>query len=151
MREAGGAFGKKEKAAEDQYFRQQQQKQLENLKKSHGDEIEHHEEEIKRHQVRSNDNSCQVVQSLESVSVLQEAIARHKAKMQEMDKWWVGNSIHSVVEDYTESARGTRSINLILYELVKFKVDKNVSYWMDLWYLAIQGDYSGSSLPPVDI
>ena len=51
MREAGGAFGKKEKAAEDQYFRQQQQKQLENLKKSHGDEIEHHEEEIKRHQV----------------------------------------------------------------------------------------------------
>ena len=86
MREAGGAFGKKEKAAEDQYFRQQQQKQLENLKKSHGDEIEHHEEEIKRHQVRSNDNSCQVVQSLESVSVLQEAIARHKAKMQEMDK-----------------------------------------------------------------
>merc|ERR1712241_371302 len=65
VREAGGAFGKKEKAAEDQYFRQQQQKQLENLKKSHGDEIEHHEAEIKRHQ---------------------EAIARHKAKMQEMDK-----------------------------------------------------------------
>ena len=53
MREAGGAFGKKEKAAEDQYFRQQQQKQLENLKKSHGDEIEHHEEEIKRHQVHA--------------------------------------------------------------------------------------------------
>ena len=65
VREAGGAFGKKEKAAEDQYFRQQQQQQLENLKKSHGDEIEHHEAEIKRHQ---------------------EAIARHKAKMQEMDK-----------------------------------------------------------------
>merc|ERR1712127_326912 len=58
VREAGGAFGKREKAAEDQYFRQQQQKQLETLKKSHGDEIEHHEAEIKRHQ---------------------EAIARHKA------------------------------------------------------------------------
>merc|ERR1712018_106620 len=65
VREAGGAFGKKEKAAEDKYFREQQLKQLENLKKSHGDEIAHHEEEIKRHQ---------------------EAIARHKAKMQEMDK-----------------------------------------------------------------
>merc|ERR1712127_503470 len=37
VREAGGAFGKKEKAAEDQYFRQQQQKQLPtHLKKSHG-------------------------------------------------------------------------------------------------------------------
>ena len=37
MRGAGGAFGKKEKAAEDQYFRQQQQKQLPtHLKKSHG-------------------------------------------------------------------------------------------------------------------
>merc|ERR1712210_290703 len=65
-REAGGAFMKKtEGSAEDKYFRQQQQKQLETLKKSHGDEIEHHEAEIKRHQ---------------------EAIARHKAKMQEMDK-----------------------------------------------------------------
>merc|ERR1712066_601909 len=65
VREAGGAFGKKEKAAEDKYFREQQLKQLENLKKSHGDEIQHHEEEIKRHQ---------------------EAITRHKAKMQEIDK-----------------------------------------------------------------
>merc|ERR1712127_423958 len=51
VREAGGAFMKKtEGSAEDQYFRQQQQKQLETLKKSHGDEIEHHEAEIKRHQ-----------------------------------------------------------------------------------------------------
>merc|ERR1712066_1113279 len=57
--------GDSEKAAEDKYFREQQLKQLENLKKSHGDEIAHHEEEIKRHQ---------------------EAIARHKAKMQEIDK-----------------------------------------------------------------
>ena len=57
VREAGGAFGKKEKAQEDQYFRQQQQKQLDNLKKSHGEEIEHHEAEIKRHQVWINEIS----------------------------------------------------------------------------------------------
>ena len=65
VREAGGTFGKKEKAQEDQYFREQQRKQLEELKKDHKDEISHHEEEIKRHQ---------------------EAIKRHKAKVAEMDK-----------------------------------------------------------------
>ena len=91
MRGAGGAFGKKEKAAEDQYFRQQQQKQLETLKKSHGDEIEHHEAEIKRHQVCPNGLSSFIVgwfmvHSRKIISFLQEAIARHKAKMQEMDK-----------------------------------------------------------------
>ena len=86
MREAGGAFGKKEKAAEDQYFRQQQQKQLETLKKSHGDEIEHHEAEIKRHQVCPNGLSSLIIHIRKIISFLQEAIARHKAKMQEMDK-----------------------------------------------------------------
>ncbi len=50
VREAGGAFGKKEKAQEDQYFRQEQQKQLDALKGHIADEISHHKDEIKRHQ-----------------------------------------------------------------------------------------------------
>merc|ERR1712156_298062 len=65
VREAGGAFGKKEKAQEDQFFRQQQQAQLKKLKNSHTDEIQAHESEIKRHQ---------------------EAIQRHKEKISELEK-----------------------------------------------------------------
>ena len=66
VREAGGAFGKKEKAQEDQFFRQQQQEQLKKLKNAHNDEIKAHESEIKRHQ---------------------EAIQRHKEKIGELSKW----------------------------------------------------------------
>lgn len=50
IREAGGAFGKKEKAIEDQYFRKQQAEQLKNLVDSHAKEIQHHKEAIKRHE-----------------------------------------------------------------------------------------------------
>ncbi|TRY75605.1 hypothetical protein TCAL_04991 [Tigriopus californicus] len=50
IREAGGAFGKKEKAVEDQYFRKQQAEQLKNLVDSHAKEIQHHKEAIQRHQ-----------------------------------------------------------------------------------------------------
>ena len=48
IRDAGGAFAKKEKAQEDQYFRQLQQKQLEEMKDHHQEEIAQKEKEIKR-------------------------------------------------------------------------------------------------------
>ena len=38
IREAGGSFGKKEKAEEDQYFRRQEREQLEKMKKVEADE-----------------------------------------------------------------------------------------------------------------
>lgn len=63
IREAGGAFGKREAAQEDQYFRQMQADQLKNLKKHHKEEIDHHKQEIKRHE---------------------EAIKRHNEKMKEL-------------------------------------------------------------------
>jgi hypothetical protein len=72
IREGGGAFGKREKALEDQYFRQLQQKQLEGMNKSHGEEIEHHGEEIEHHENK--------------IKRHKEAIQRHKEKMNEMDK-----------------------------------------------------------------
>ncbi|KAL1772974.1 ATPase inhibitor, mitochondrial [Sigmodon hispidus] len=46
IREAGGAFGKREKAKEDRYFREKTKEQLSALKKHHEDEIEHHKEGI---------------------------------------------------------------------------------------------------------
>ncbi|ODM92741.1 ATPase inhibitor, mitochondrial [Orchesella cincta] len=50
IREAGGAFAKREAALEDQYFRKLQQEQLAKLKGHVNNEIEHHQKEIKRHQ-----------------------------------------------------------------------------------------------------
>ena len=50
IREGGGAFAKKERAQEDQYFRQETQRQLDGLKTSHAEEIKEHEKAIKRHQ-----------------------------------------------------------------------------------------------------
>lgn len=38
IREAGGSFGKKEKAEEDQYFRRQEREQLEKMKKLEAEE-----------------------------------------------------------------------------------------------------------------
>lgn len=49
---SGGAFGTREKAQEDQYFRKQQQQQLKELKGHLDEEVKHHEDEIKRHQER---------------------------------------------------------------------------------------------------
>ncbi|XP_012982445.1 ATPase inhibitor, mitochondrial [Mesocricetus auratus] len=60
IREAGGAFGKREKAEEDRYFREKTKEQLAILKKHHEDEIQHHEQEIER---------------------LQKQIERHKKKI----------------------------------------------------------------------
>uniref|UniRef100_H0XRM4 ATPase inhibitor, mitochondrial n=1 Tax=Otolemur garnettii TaxID=30611 RepID=H0XRM4_OTOGA len=56
IREAGGAFGKKEQAEEEPYFQGQAKEQLAALKKHHEDEIGHHkreteclQKEIERH------------------------------------------------------------------------------------------------------
>ncbi|XP_066121208.1 ATPase inhibitor, mitochondrial [Saccopteryx bilineata] len=48
VREAGGAFGKKEQAEEERYFRARTKEQLAALKKHHEDEITHHAKEIER-------------------------------------------------------------------------------------------------------
>lgn len=48
IREAGGAFGKREKAEEDRYFREKTKQQLAALRKHHEDEIDHHLKEIER-------------------------------------------------------------------------------------------------------
>ncbi|XP_020034210.1 ATPase inhibitor, mitochondrial [Castor canadensis] len=63
IREAGGAFGKRSKAEEDRYFREKTKEQLLALKKHHEDEIDVHEEEIKR---------------------LQKQIERHKQKIKNL-------------------------------------------------------------------
>nr|XP_004671307.2 ATPase inhibitor, mitochondrial [Jaculus jaculus] len=63
IREAGGAFAKREKAEEDRYFREKTKEQLAALKKLHLDEIQEHEEEI-RH--------------------LQKQIERHKKKLKQL-------------------------------------------------------------------
>nr|AFM87282.1 ATPase inhibitor, mitochondrial precursor [Callorhinchus milii] len=48
IREAGGAFGKRQAAQEEKYFREQEAKALEFLKRHHYDEINIQEKEIKR-------------------------------------------------------------------------------------------------------
>ncbi|KAL6053280.1 hypothetical protein STEG23_009375 [Scotinomys teguina] len=63
IREAGGAFGKREKAEEDRYFREKTKEQLAALRKHHEDEIYHHQQEIER---------------------LQKQIERHKQKMKKL-------------------------------------------------------------------
>ncbi|XP_004266640.1 ATPase inhibitor, mitochondrial [Orcinus orca] len=46
VRDAGGAFGKKEQAEEERYFRARAKEQLAALKKHHENEISHHMKEI---------------------------------------------------------------------------------------------------------
>lgn len=65
VREAGGSFGKREAAQEEQYFRRLEQEQLSKLKSHLDEEVSHHEKEIERHK---------------------EAIARHKKKMEQLHK-----------------------------------------------------------------
>jgi len=65
IREAGGAFGKRQAAQEEQYFRKLQEAQIKQMKEHLGDEVKHHEKEIKRHK---------------------EAIERHRRKMSELAK-----------------------------------------------------------------
>ncbi|XP_051844007.1 ATPase inhibitor, mitochondrial [Antechinus flavipes] len=63
IREAGGAFGQREKAEEDRYFREKSKEQLASLRKHHQEEIMHHEKEIQR---------------------LQKEIERHKNQMKKL-------------------------------------------------------------------
>ncbi|XP_006883502.1 PREDICTED: ATPase inhibitor, mitochondrial [Elephantulus edwardii] len=63
VREAGGAFGKREAAEEERYFRAQAKEQLAALKKHHEDEIIHSKKEIER---------------------LQKEIDRHKQKIKKL-------------------------------------------------------------------
>ncbi|KAM9757275.1 ATPase inhibitor, mitochondrial-like [Dama dama] len=48
IRDAGGAFGKREQAEEERYFRARAKEQLATLKKHHENEISHHAKEIER-------------------------------------------------------------------------------------------------------
>jgi len=65
VRDAGGAFGKRQAAKEEEYFRNLNQSQLDALKNSFEDEIKYHKDEIEDHQ---------------------ESIARHKRKLDELKK-----------------------------------------------------------------
>ena len=49
IRDAGGAFGKREAAMEEKYFRAKQEEQLKSLKEHMHNEIEIHEQSIKTH------------------------------------------------------------------------------------------------------
>ncbi|XP_074470673.1 ATPase inhibitor, mitochondrial-like [Sebastes fasciatus] len=63
VRAAGGAFGKREVAEEERYFRQKEKAQMEALRKHHAEEIEHTKKEIER---------------------LQKEIDRHKGKIRKL-------------------------------------------------------------------
>ncbi|KAM9244967.1 ATPase inhibitor, mitochondrial [Dugong dugon] len=63
IREAGGAFAKREAAEEERYFRAQAKEQLAALKKYHEEEIVHSKKEIER---------------------LQKEIERHKQKIKKL-------------------------------------------------------------------
>nr|XP_058156617.1 ATPase inhibitor, mitochondrial-like [Dasypus novemcinctus] len=64
VREAGGAFGKREASEEERYFREQTRKQLAALKKHHEDEIVYSKKEIER---------------------LQKEMERHKQKIKKLN------------------------------------------------------------------
>ncbi|KAF7242331.1 ATPase inhibitor, mitochondrial [Varanus komodoensis] len=63
IREAGGAFGKRQVAEEERYFREAEREKLANLRKHHEEEIYHHKKEIER---------------------LQKEIERHKSKIKKL-------------------------------------------------------------------
>nr|QHN63924.1 mitochondrial ATPase inhibitor factor 1 [Penaeus japonicus] len=63
IRDAGGAFGKREAAQEEQYFRKLEQDQLKKLKKGFQKEIQFHKEQVEAHK---------------------EAIKRHEERLQEL-------------------------------------------------------------------
>ncbi|KAL5965605.1 ATPase inhibitor mai-2 mitochondrial [Taenia solium] len=49
VRDAGGSFGKREAALEEEYFHRKNLEQLKDLKKHLVDEVKFHEEQIERH------------------------------------------------------------------------------------------------------
>lgn len=64
VRDAGGAFGKREAAQEEQYFKRLEREQLEKMKKGLKQEVEFHKKQIKAHE---------------------EAIKRHKERIDDLD------------------------------------------------------------------
>jgi len=65
VRDAGGAFGKRQAAKEEEYFRNLNKSQLDALRSSFEDEIKYHKDEIEDHE---------------------ESIERHKRKLEELKK-----------------------------------------------------------------
>lgn len=65
VRESGGAFGEREAAQEEEYFRKLTAQQLQKLHDHHAEEIRYLEKEMKEHE---------------------EAISRHKKKLKELKK-----------------------------------------------------------------
>jgi len=65
VRDAGGAFGKRQAAKEEEYFRNLNQAQIDLLKSSFEEEIKYHKREIEEHQ---------------------EEIARHQRKLEDLKK-----------------------------------------------------------------
>ncbi|MBN3301938.1 ATPase inhibitor B, mitochondrial [Amia ocellicauda] len=63
VREAGGAFGKRQAGLEEKYFKDKEREQIEALRKHHEEEIHHHKKEIER---------------------LQQEIDRHKGKIRKL-------------------------------------------------------------------
>uniref|UniRef100_A0A8C3S0Y3 ATPase inhibitor, mitochondrial n=1 Tax=Chelydra serpentina TaxID=8475 RepID=A0A8C3S0Y3_CHESE len=63
IREAGGAFGKRQAAHEERYFRDKEREQLASLREHHEEEISHHKREMER---------------------LQKEIERHKYKIKKL-------------------------------------------------------------------
>ncbi|XP_050695355.1 ATPase inhibitor mai-2, mitochondrial-like [Eriocheir sinensis] len=64
IRDAGGAFGKREAAQEEQYFRKREREQLEKMRKGLKQEVEFHKKQIKAHE---------------------EALKRHKERLGDLD------------------------------------------------------------------
>ncbi|KAM4047192.1 ATPase inhibitor, mitochondrial [Anomaloglossus baeobatrachus] len=63
VRDAGGAFGKRQAAEEERYFREKEKQQIANMRKLHEEEIDHAKTEIER---------------------LQKEIERHKSKIKKL-------------------------------------------------------------------
>ncbi|CAO2641586.1 ATPase inhibitor, mitochondrial [Lemmus lemmus] len=63
IREAGGAFGKREKAEEARYFREKTREQLAALKKHHEEEIERLQKQIEHHKKMKNLKHTKCMQS----------------------------------------------------------------------------------------
>lgn len=64
IRDAGGSFGKREAAQEDQYFKRLEAEQLEKMRKGLKQEVDFHKKQIKAHE---------------------EALKRHKQRLDELD------------------------------------------------------------------
>ncbi|XP_072373626.1 ATPase inhibitor, mitochondrial-like [Scyliorhinus torazame] len=60
IREARGAFGRRQAAIEEKYFKEKESEQIENLRKHHQEEINHHEQDIHRLQSEIKRHKTQI-------------------------------------------------------------------------------------------